>query len=152
MYKFRGDSSLSLDAKGRIVLPAKYRERLSEICKNQVVITIDMDNPCLLMYPLNEWELIEAKIDALPSLNDMTRRLQRLLIGHATDVEVDANGRFLLSNTLREHAQLTKKVVLIGQGKKFEIWDEENWSRSKQSWLSDKADGEMPQALAELSL
>ncbi len=133
-------------------MPAKYRERLSEICNNQVVITIDTDSPCLLMYPLNEWELIEAKIDALPSLNDMTRRLQRLLIGHATDVEVDANGRFLLSNTLREHARLTKKVVLIGQGKKFEIWDEENWNKSKESWLSDKADSDMPQALAELSL
>lgn len=135
-----------------MVLPAKYRDRLSEICNNQVVITIDTDNPCLLMYPLNEWELIEEKIDALPGLNDTTRRLQRLLVGHATDVEVDANGRFLLSNTLREHAQLTKKVVLIGQGKKFEIWDEENWRSSKQSWLTDKASGELPQALAELSL
>ncbi|NNE62902.1 MAG: division/cell wall cluster transcriptional repressor MraZ [Gammaproteobacteria bacterium] len=152
MYKFRGDSSLSLDAKGRLVLPAKYRERLSESCNSQIVVTIDTDQPCLLMYPLDEWEKIEEKIDALPSFNPATRRIQRLLIGHATDGEVDANGRFLLSSTLREYAQLTKKVVLIGQGKKFEIWDEANWSQSKEDWLSDQTTSEMPEALAELSL
>ncbi len=152
MQKFRGDSSLSLDAKGRLVLPARYRERLSEICNDQIVITIDTDQPCLLMYPLNEWELIEAKIDALPSFNDMTRRIQHLLIGHATEIEIDANGRFMLSNTLREHAGLTKKVALIGMGKKFEIWDEAAWHQRKATLLADKTSGEMPQALAELSL
>ena len=152
MYKFRGDSSLSLDAKGRLVLPAKYRERLSESCNNQIVITIDTDHPCLLMYPLDEWELIEEKIDALPSFNPATRRIQRLLIGHATDGEVDASGRFLLSGTLREYAQLSKKVVLVGQGKKFEIWDESIWNKSKDDWLSDQTTSELPQAMAELSL
>ena len=104
------------------------------------------------MYPLNEWEQIEEKIDALPSFHPMSTRLQRLLIGHAADVEVDANGRFLLSASLREHARLTKKVVLLGQGKKFEIWDEETWNQSKNNWLIDKTDGDLPQALAELSL
>ena len=134
------------------MLPAKYRERLSESCKSQIVVTIDTDQPCLLMYPLDEWEKIEEKIDALPSFNPATRRIQRLLIGHATDGEVDSNGRFLLSSTLREYARLTKKVVLIGQGKKFEIWDEANWIQSKEDWLSDQTAGEMPEALAELSL
>ena len=152
MHKFRGDSNLSLDAKGRIVLPARYRERLSEICNNQIVITIDTDQPCLLMYPLNEWELIEEKIEALPSFNPMTRRIQHLLLGHATDMEIDANGRFMLSSTLREHAGLTKKVILIGMGKKFEIWDESAWNQRKATLLADKTSGEMPQALAELSL
>ena len=143
---------MSLDAKGRIVLPARYRERLAEICNSQLIITIDTDQPCLLIYPLNEWELIEEKIEALPSFNPTTRRIQRLLIGHATDVEVDGNGRTLLSTPLREYAQLGRKVVLIGQGKKFELWDEALWAQRMEEWLGDKVDAEMPQALAELTL
>ena len=152
MHKFRGVSNLSLDAKGRIVLPARYRERLAEICASQLVVTIDTDQPCLLIYPLPEWEEIETKIESLPSFNPTTRRIQRLLIGHATEVEVDGNGRMLLSNPLREYAQLGKKVVLIGQGKKFELWDEEVWGQRIQIWLDDDAEDEMPAALAEISL
>ena len=152
MQKFRGVSNLSLDAKGRIVLPARYRERLLEISQSQLVITIDTDQPCLLIYPLTEWELIEEKIEALPSFNPTTRRIQRLLIGHATEVEVDTNGRMLLSNPLREYAKLGKKVVLIGQGKKFELWDELLWAERMQSWLGDSGSDEMPTALAELTL
>lgn len=153
MHKFRGVSNLSLDAKGRIVLPARYRERLAEICQSQLVVTIDTDQPCLLIYPLPEWESIEEKIEALPSFNPTTRRIQRLLIGHATEVEVNASGRLLLSNPLREYARLGSKVVLIGQGKKFELWDEALWNERLESWLGDgDVDGEMPSALAELTL
>ncbi len=143
---------MSLDAKGRIVLPARYRVRLIEISNSQLVVTIDTDQPCLLIYPLNEWELIEEKIEALPSFNPSTRRIQRLLIGHATDIEVDTNGRMLLSNPLREYAQLGRKVVLIGQGKKFELWDEVLWAQRLDEWLGDRTGAEMPEALAELSL
>jgi MraZ protein len=141
-----------LDAKGRIVLPARYRDRLLETCQSQLIITIDTDQPCLLIYPLPEWELIEEKIEALPSFNPTTRRIQRLLIGHATEVEVDTNGRMLLSNPLREYARLGKKVVLIGQGKKFELWDELLWAERMQTWLGDADSDEMPSALAELTL
>ena len=152
MQKFRGVSNLSLDAKGRIVLPARYRERLLDICHSEMIVTIDTEQPCLLIYPLPEWELIEEKIEALPSFNPTTRRIQRLLIGHATEVEVDGNGRMLLSNPLREYAQLGKKVVLIGQGKKSEPWDEGIWSQRMESWLSEPADGQPPDSLAELPL
>ncbi len=143
---------MSLDAKGRIVLPARYRERLLEICASQLVVTIDTDQPCLLMYPLPEWESIEEKIEALPSFNPTTRRIQRLLIGHATEVEVDANGRVLLPPPLRDYARLGKKVVLIGQGKKFELWDEVLWNERLDAWLDDSGDDDMPTALAELTL
>lgn len=143
---------MSLDAKGRIVLPARYRERLLEICRSELVVTIDTDQPCLLIYPLPEWELIEEKIEALPSFNPTTRRIQRLLIGHATEIEVDGNGRMLLSAPLRDYAQLGKKVVLIGQGKKFELWDEAVWAERMQQWLGDGNSDEMPDALAELTL
>ncbi len=152
MVKFRGVSNLSLDAKGRIVLPARYRDRLLEICQSQLVVTIDTDQPCLLIYPLPEWEQIEEKIEALPSFNPTTRRIQRLLIGHATEVEVDGNGRMLLSGPLREYARLGKKVVLIGQGKKFELWDEGLWNDRMDSWLEGDVGDEMPAALAELTL
>ncbi len=143
---------MSLDAKGRIVLPARYRERLLESCASQLVVTIDTDQPCLLLYPLPEWETIEEKIEALPSFNPTTRRIQRLLIGHATEVEVDANGRVLLPPPLRDHARLGKKVVLIGQGKKFELWDEALWAERLDAWLDDNGDDDMPAALAELTL
>ena len=134
------------------MLPARYRERLSETCAGQLVITIDTDQPCLLIYPLPEWEAIEEKIESLPSFNPTTRRIQRLLIGHATEVEVDANGRLLLATPLRDHARLDKKVVLVGQGKKFELWDEATWNESRDGWLEDSDDGAMPAALAELTL
>jgi MraZ protein len=134
------------------VLPARYRERLLEICQSQMIVTIDTDQPCLLIYPLPEWEQIEEKIEALPSFNPTTRRIQRLLIGHATEIEVDGNGRMLLSNPLREYARLGKKVVLIGQGKKFELWDEALWNEGMESWLNESDDAEMPVALAELTL
>lgn len=152
VHKFRGVSNLSLDAKGRIVLPARYRDRLLEICQSQLIVTIDTDQPCLLIYPLPEWELIEEKIEALPSFNPSTRRIQRLLIGHATEIEVDTNGRMLLPSPLREYAQLSKKLVLIGQGKKFELWDELVWAERMQSWLGEGNSDEMPIALAELTL
>ena len=91
-------------------------------------------------------------VKALPSFNPTTRRIQRLLIGHATEIDVDANGRMLLSNPLREYAQLGKKIVLIGQGKKFELWDEAMWNARMGEWLSDERSEEMPEALAELTL
>ena len=134
------------------MLPARYREHLPGICQSQLVVTIDTDQPCLLIYPLPEWELIEEKIEALPSFNATTRRIQRLLIGHATEIEDDANGRMLLPTPLRDYAQLGKKVVLIGQGKKFELWDEKLWAERMDTWLGDGGDDELPAALAELTL
>ena len=106
MQKFRGASNLSLDAKGRIVLPARYRERLLEICQSQLIVTIDTQQPCLLIYPLPEWEKIEEKIENLPHFNPATRRIQRLLIGHASELEFDGNGRVLLPPSLRDYAEL----------------------------------------------
>ncbi len=152
MKKFRGVSQLSLDAKGRIMLPARHREALSAICENQLVITVDTDQPCLLIYPVNEWDLIQEKIDALPSFNKLTRKIQRLLVGHAEDVSIDANGRLLLPAVLRQFAGLGKKVLLVGQGKKFELWDEQTWNDCRDDWLNDDDGGELPEALAELSL
>lgn len=150
---FRGINNISIDAKGRMALPARYRERLLDACGGRLVVTVDRDH-CLLVYPLPEWEIIESKLIELPSLNKQARLLQRLLIGHATELEMDAQGRVLLPSILRDYAGLKKKAVLIGQGKKLEIWDEAAWSESQEEWVAavQSDDGELPAALEDLSL
>ncbi|MFW2372281.1 MAG: division/cell wall cluster transcriptional repressor MraZ [Gammaproteobacteria bacterium] len=150
---FRGINNLAIDAKGRMAMPARYRDRLQETCGGRLVVTVDRDR-CLLVYPLAEWELIEAQLVSLPSLNKQARLLQRLLIGHATELELDSQGRILLPNMLRDYARLDKKIVLIGQGKKFEIWDEQVWNDNQNAWLeeAESDDSDMPSSLENLSL
>ena len=120
---FRGVNVLNLDAKGRIAMPTRYREQLVEQCASRLVVTVDRDH-CLLIYPFPDWEEIERKLVKLPSFNKQARSLQRLLVGHATESDMDGQGRILLAPPLRQFAQLEKRVVLIGQGNKFELWDE----------------------------
>jgi MraZ protein len=126
---FRGISSVNLDAKGRMALPVRYREALAELCNGQLVVTIDARARCLLLYPLPTWEVIQAQLDALPNFDELVRGLQRMVIGHATDVELDGSGRLLIPTELREFAGLTKKLKLLGQGGKIEIWSEEEWAK-----------------------
>ncbi|KXJ57454.1 division/cell wall cluster transcriptional repressor MraZ [Neptuniibacter pectenicola] len=150
---FRGVNQINLDAKGRMAIPARYREKIAACCDGQLVATIDTEERCLLLYPLHEWEEIQAKIEALPSFNPAARRIQRLLIGHATDLDMDGNGRLLLSAPLREYAELDKKIVLLGQGQKFEIWDESRWLATREEYLQDVDGGmAMPEELQNLSL
>ena len=150
---FRGINNITVDAKGRMAMPARYRERLLDGCGGRLVVTVDRDH-CLLVYPLPEWEIIESKLIALPSLNKQARLLQRLLIGHATELEMDGQGRILLPTMLRDFAGLKKKAVLIGQGKKLEIWDENTWTENQEGWMTavQDDDGDMPASLEELSL
>ena len=155
---FKGLSNISVDAKGRLAIPAKYRERLQEMSDGDLVITIDPTNKnaesCLLVYPLGEWEQIQAKIDKLSSFDSRSRKVQRLLVGHADDVAMDASGRVLLNAELRAYAGIEKKAVLIGQGKKFELWNEETWQQCREAWLQEaqEEDAELPADLSSLSL
>lgn len=149
---FRGVNPINLDAKGRMAVPARYRDMIASHCGNQMVATIDTDSRCLLLYPLPEWEEIQAQIEALPSFNKVARRIQRLLIGHATDLELDANGRLLLPTSLREYAGLDKKIVLLGQGRKFEIWDEAQWNATRDQYLEDVGADVPPPEMLQLSL
>src|ERR1700720_3540240 len=123
---FRGANKLTLDVKGRLVMPTRYRDRLQELCGGKLVITVDRDQ-CLLIYPLPDWEQTERKLMSLPSLNPQARRLQRLMVGYATDLELDGHGRVLLPPELREFARLERHGMLIGQGNRFELWDESRW-------------------------
>lgn len=131
---FRGVSEINLDDKGRLAIPTKYRAELVECCESQLVVTVGLDR-CLLLYPLPEFEEIERKLVKLPSLDSQAKRLQRLLLGHATECELDGQGRFLIPEPLRRFASLQKKVAMVGQGNKFEIWDDETWSQARELWI-----------------
>jgi MraZ protein len=149
---FRGANKLTLDAKGRLVMPTRYRERLQERCGGKLVVTVDKDQ-CLLVYPIPDWEEIERKLMKLPSFDPRARRLQRLMVGHATELDLDAQGRVLLPPNLREFASLTRDAVLIGQGLRFELWDEEKWNQRRDEWLaSEESATDLSAELEALSL
>jgi MraZ protein len=131
---FRGVSSLNLDAKGRFAIPTRYRERLQDSCASRLVITVDKDR-CLLIYPQPVWLEIEEKLKKLPSFDEAARNLQRLYIGNAHEIEMDGQGRVLLPQELRRFANLDKKVALVGQINKFELWDEDTWNARQDAWL-----------------
>jgi MraZ protein len=151
---FRGVNGINIDVKGRIVMPTRYRERLQHDSRGCVVLTIDTDERCLLLYPITAWEEIESKLAALPSFNPAARRIQRLLIGHATEVDIDNHGRILLPPLLREYAGLSKHAMLVGQGKKFELWDEGQWQTRRTEWLDEEShsEDELPEEVKTLSL
>lgn len=138
-----------------MVFPARHRDRLLSYCAGEVVTTIDYREYCLSVYPLPEWEQIERKLVALPDLQPGAKRLKRLLIGHAQELTVDASGRALVPPPLRQYAGLEKRVILIGQGNKFELWDEGRWEARRAEWLNEAAalgEEELPEELGQLSL
>jgi len=134
---FQGINDLNLDAKGRMSLPSRYRDSIQESCDGSLVVTVDVDR-CLLIYPMPEWLVIHKKLMQLPSMDRQVRRLQRLIVGHATECDVDASHRVLLPPPLRNFASLTKHAVLIGQGNKFELWDQETWEKMRERWIKEE--------------
>ncbi len=147
---FRGVAQLSLDSKGRLAVPARHREALLARCAGRLVMTADFDK-CLLLYPLPDWEPIQQKLMGLSSLNPRIRDLQRQLVGYAEDIELDSAGRVLISPALRNFAALTKSVVLVGQGSKFELWDREKWETALER-SAGFGDGDLPPELEGFSL
>ncbi|WP_298443249.1 division/cell wall cluster transcriptional repressor MraZ [uncultured Ferrimonas sp.] len=126
---FRGANAISLDSKGRITMPTRYRDGLRVRCDAQMICTVDLRSPCLLLYPLPEWEQVEQKLLNLSDTVPAERQVKRLLQGYATECELDKAGRLLLSGPLRNFAQLDKALMLVGQLNKFEIWSEANWQQ-----------------------
>lgn len=150
---FRGNNEINLDTKGRIAVPARYRDALMSQCGGSLVVTIDIKDRCLIIYPIPEWEKIENKIASLPSFNDTTRRMQRLLIGNAREVELDSAGRINVPPELRKYAEIDKRAVLVGQRHRFELWSQENWSTNHDVWLEEAAaELEVPEVMQSLSL
>ena len=133
---FRGELALNLDSKGRLAVPSRYRDRLSESCGGRLVATISLLEPCLVVYPFPDWQAIEDKLKGLPALDTKAQAIRHLLIGHASESDMDSHGRVLLSPSLREFAGLNKRIRLVGQDANFELWDEETWVSRREELLS----------------
>ena len=120
-----GEFNHSIDAKGRLIIPSKFRDILGE----EFVITKGMDN-CLFLYPNNEWKLFVEKLRTLPITNKISRNFERFFVGSAVDGGLDKQGRVLISSALREYAELEKDVVLVGVLDRVEIWDKAKWDEN----------------------
>jgi MraZ protein len=129
---FRGVTKITLDDKGRMVMPTRYREQISELAQGKLVVTVDDRDPCLLIYPLPDWEPEQREL-----MSPTTPRWsQRVMVGYAEDVLLDGHGRVLLPPQLREFAKLGRQVTLVGQGVRFELWDEVRWNEGRDAWLA----------------
>ncbi|MBT8421322.1 MAG: division/cell wall cluster transcriptional repressor MraZ [Gammaproteobacteria bacterium] len=151
---FRGEHSLTLDPKGRLAVPSRYRERIVEYCHGKLVITISLTERCLAVYPFPDWQKIEDELRTLPALDRKAQAISHLLIGHATECDLDSHGRILVPPSLREFADLQKQIKVVGQVVKFELWDDGAWMRRRQELLSqvDELLAEPSDALRSLVL
>lgn len=140
-----------LDAKGRLAVPTKYRERLLGRCDGSLVVTVDRQR-CLLIYPLRDWEDIERQLVRLPSSNARVRSYRQMMVGYATEVDLDSAGRVLVPKELRDFAAIEREAWLIGQGTRFELWEQTRWDAKTDTWITDseEGDGEMPPELATI--
>ena len=138
-----GYNLVAIDTKGRISLPSKYRESLKDFEASKIIITRDPQYPSLKLYPKKTWDYISSNLISLQTLDPIVRKLQWTILGNASVINFDLNNRMnaLISSDLREYAELNneKKVVLIGMGDKFEIWNSEIWdARQTSSALSSE--------------
>ncbi len=140
---FMGEYNHTIDAKGRLIVPSKFREILGDV----FVVTKGLDG-CLFVYDNEEWKLFEEKLRALPITNKEARQFVRFFLAGATEAEVDKQGRILIPNVLREFAGITKDVVLVGVGSRIEIWGRE---RFEDTASFDDMD-EIAEHMAELGL
>lgn len=131
-----------------MAIPTRIRDALMESCGGRLVVTAHTEDRCLLVYPEPEWLALLPQIEALPSFNKVSQRVKRILIGYASSLELDTSGRFLVPPTLREYANLDKKMMLVGQGKKLELWSEESWL----ALLNEPVTDEIPSEMLSLSL
>lgn len=149
---FRGVHNLNMDAKGRMAMPTKHRDALNSTDAGQLIATIDIYSRCLLIYPLSVWEEVEKNLQKLSSTDKGTRRVKRLMLGNASELELDGNGRVLLPASLRDYADLQKKLILVGQGEKFELWSDEKWAAETEQAIADANSGELdiPESIQDL--
>ncbi|GAB6140243.1 division/cell wall cluster transcriptional repressor MraZ [Methylosoma difficile] len=154
---FRGTSSINIDEKGRFAIPTKYRDELQACCDRKLIVTIAMtarcagEKGCLWLYPENEWEKVEKTINALPTLNETAINLKRFFIGNATECDMDAQGRLLLPDKLRKYAGMDKKIVLVGLGEKFEVWNEEAFNAKETAFFAGDGSDKGLEELGSLS-
>ena len=145
-----------MDSKGRLAVPTRYRERLTDACGGKLVATISLMDKCLSVYPFPAWQRIEDEIKALPGLDPQVHAISHLLIGHATECDLDGHGRILLPQSLRDFASLEKRVHMVGQVRKFELWNEDAWFARREDLLAQvgnlQVQASQSQALRDLVL
>jgi MraZ protein len=127
---FRGQFTHSVDAKGRISLPVRFRDQLTGASDPRIVVTPAIFDACLHVYPLKAWEEFEAKVNELPSLDRHAVRFRRLYVSAAVECELDGAGRLLVPQELRTHAKLDKDALWAGMGPKLELWAKPEWDRA----------------------
>jgi MraZ protein len=148
---FQGAAALSLDAKGRLGVPARHRDALTVACSGRLVVTAH-PHQCLVIYPEPAWQPIRAQVLAAPSLDPRAAAIKRLLVGNARDEEMDSAGRVLIARELREWAKLEKQVWLVGQGTHFELWSDAGWKQQQEAMLALFNSSELPPGLETLTL
>lgn len=146
---FQGAAALSLDAKGRLAIPARHRDALAAASGGQLVLTAH-PHRCLLLYPMAAWEPIRDKVLAASSFNPHSAGIKRLLVGNARDESLDSAGRLLVAPELRRFAGLEKQVWLVGQGSHFEIWSDEGWQKQQDAVFA--LGDQLPAGLEDLAL
>jgi MraZ protein len=151
---FRGITNLSVDTKGRLAIPSRYRHSIIDASNGQIIVTVDHTDYCLLIYPMQDWLNVEEQLMKLSNMNRRSRNVQRLLLGHASECELDNQGRIRIAAPLREYAGLDKKVVLVGQLNKFELWDADTWQTERDAWITEAQsnDMEIDDALSQVSI
>ena len=144
---FFGETAINLDAKGRLAIPMRYRDAIQELCGGRLVLTYSaFDSGALYLYPEQEWQRVRDAVMKLSTFDRGHRSLQRKLVGSASAVEPDGNGRIQIPQTLRQVAGLEKRVVLLGMGDRFEIWNEDTLNQKRteeESSLDEQASIEM---------
>ena len=143
---FRGSFEHSVDSKGRVSVPSRFRDILAERYEGKLVLTMDFDK-CIMAYPLEEWERVEEKIKSLPQSQKEVKDFTRFVFSNATECELDKQGRVLIPAAHRDHAGILKNVMLVGIIDKIEIWDAKAWE-ARNSQNGDK----IGEALAALGL
>ena len=140
---FQGPSAINLDAKGRISIPARYRDALLVQCEGRMTLTKHPDG-CLLLFPRPVWEAKQEQIASWPM---SARNWQRIFLGNAVDVELDSSGRILIAPELRNSAGIVREVMLLGMGTHFEVWDAQRYAKSEAETIA----AGMPEALGDFS-
>ena len=147
---FEGATAISLDAKGRLAIPARHREPLLAAAEGSLVLTAH-PHRCLLLYPSPAWQPIRDQILRASSLDSRAAAIKRVLVGNARTEELDSAGRLLVAQELREYAKLEKTVYLVGMGSHFEIWSEAGW-RQQNDLAAEVLSGDLPPGFGDLVL
>ena len=130
---FLGISNLNIDGKGRIAIPKKYRDEIMSDHEGEMILTVDHGQKCLVLYPMTKWLNTQDALMNLPNLSDAVRGMKRMILGHASNVAMDGQGRMRLDAPLRDYVGMDKKLILLGTGDKFELWDEETWVDQREA-------------------